>query len=112
MKKKNAIVVSLLGIIVLVIGIVIFCMNKVIFNNSKIELIDATFSCAQGGFIFYEDDKHIYSFLCSNSERTIYVKFENGNKMLVVEALEEKKVTIDELIKADKKNKIIKVQEK
>ena len=31
---------------------------------------------------------------------SVYVKFENGNKMLVIDALESKKVTINELIDA------------
>ena len=31
---------------------------------------------------------------------SVYVKFENGNKMLVVDALEANKATIDELIDA------------
>ena len=41
----------------------------------------------------------VNSFPCIQS-KSIYVKFENGNKMLVVDALEENKVTIKELINA------------
>ena len=111
LKKKPVIVVSLLGVIVLVIGLVIFSINKIIFNSSKLEIIDATYTCVQGGFAFYEDEENIYSFSCSNSEKSMYVKFENGNKMLIVDALEMDVVTIDELIKADKDDKI-KIQEK
>jgi hypothetical protein len=99
MKKKQVIVISLLGVIVLVIGIVILCINKVVFSKSKIQIIDATYSCAQSLEKFYEDDKYIYYFPCVQSG-SVYVKFENGNKMLVVDALEEEKVTIEELLDA------------
>lgn len=113
LKQKPIIVVSLLGIIILIIGIIIFYMNKVIFNNSKLEIIDASYTCVQGGFAFYEDESYIYYFPCTNSEKSMYVKFENGNKMLIVDALEREIVTIDELVKADKKDKkIIRIQEK
>ena len=113
LKKKPVIVISLLGLIILVIGIIVLCINKVIFNSNKIEVFDATYKCVPGGVIFYEDDNNIYSFPCANSLRSVYVKFENDNKMLVVDALENEMITIDELVKADKKgNKIIKIQEK
>jgi len=55
--------------------------------------------CDQALEKFYEDDKYTYSFPCVQSSST-YVKFENGNKMLITDALEAKKVTIDELIDA------------
>ena len=64
-----------------------------------VEIIDATYSCVENLEKFYEDDKYIYSFPCVKS-KSIFVKFENGNKMLVVDALEDEKVTIDELIAA------------
>ena len=48
---------------------------------------------------FYEDNKYIYYFPCKKSN-SVYVKFSNGNKMLVTDALFQDKVTISELISA------------
>lgn len=83
----------------LVIAIILLTNNKIIKSKSKIEIFDATHKCVESLEKFYEDDKYIYSFPCVQS-KSIYVKFENGNKMLIVDALEEEKITIDKLIKA------------
>lgn len=100
MKKKSIIVLSVLGLIILIIGIILLTKNNnIIKNKSKLEIIDATFTCAKTPEPFYEDDKYTYSFPCIKSS-SVYVKFENGNKMLVVDALEAEKVTINELIEA------------
>lgn len=99
MKKKSIIILFGLGIIILIIGIILLTKNQIIKGKSKIELIDATYSCEKTAEKFYEDDKYIYSFPCIQSE-SVFVKLENGNKMLVVDALASKKVTIDELLDA------------
>ncbi len=98
MKKKSLIILIVVSIIILITGIILLNKNNII-KNKRIEIIDATFSCAQSPETFYEDDKYIYSFPCVKSS-SIYVKFENGTKVLVVDALEEEKVTIDELLDA------------
>lgn len=99
MNKKSIIVLSVLGIIILIIGIILLTKNNIIKHQSKIEIIDATYACANSQEQFYEDEKYTYSFPCVKSN-SVYVKFENGNKILVTSALEAKKVTIDELINA------------
>lgn len=99
MNKKSITILSILGVIILIIGIIIFSKNEILKKKSTLEIIDATYSCQQSPEKFYEDNNYIYSFPCVKSD-SIYVKFENGNKMLVVNALEEKKVSIDELIDA------------
>ena len=99
MKKKSIIILSALAVIIMIIAIILLATNKIIESKNKIEIIDATFKCAQEIEQFYEDEKYIYSFPCVQSS-SVYVKFENGNKMLVVDALEENKVTIKELIDA------------
>lgn len=98
-KKKSIIVISVLGLIILIIGIILLNKNNIIKNKSKLQIIDATYTCADAIEKFYEDDKYVYSFPCVKSD-SVFVKFENGNKMLVVQALEEEKVTIDELLNA------------
>lgn len=98
MKKKYIIIVLILAIIMGILGFILLFNNKKISEES-IVIIDATYSCASVKEDFYEDDKYIYSFPCIQSD-SIFVKFSNGNKMLVVKALEEEKVTIDELINA------------
>ena len=98
MKKKSIIVISVLGVIILILGIILLTTNKIIINKkSEIQIVDATYNCAKVPEKFYEDDTYIYSFPCVKSS-SIYVKFENGNKMLVIDALEAEKVTIDKLI--------------
>ena len=99
MKKKTIIILMSLGVIILVISIILLTKTNIIKSKSNLQIIDATYSCAQFTEKFYEDDKYSYSFPCAKSS-SIYVKFKNGNKMLVTDALESKKVTIDELIDA------------
>ena len=99
MKKKSIIILSIAIIIILTISIILLFKNKKLKEKPNIEIIDATYSCIENLEKFYEDNKYIYSFPCVKS-KSIFVKFENGNKMLVVDALEEEKVTIDELITA------------
>ena len=98
--KKKIIVPSLiiLTIIIIIISIILVIKNNTLEKN-KIEIIDATYSCAQGREKFYEDNNYIYYFPC-RQRNSVFVKFPNGNIFLVTKALEEEKVTIDELIKA------------
>ena len=100
MKKNSIILLSIAIIIILTISIILLLKNKELKEKPNIEIIDATYNCVENLEKFYEDDKYIYSFPCANGSKTIFIKFENGNKMLVVDALEEEKVTIDELIAA------------
>ena len=99
MKKKTIIILTVLGVIILITGIILLTKTNIIKGKSKLQIIDATYTCAQVTEKFYENDKYVYSFPCAKSN-SVYVKFENGNKMLVVDALEAKKATIDELIDA------------
>lgn len=99
MKKKSIIILISISLLVLIIGIVLLNKNHIIVKQDELEIIDATYSCVKSPEKFYEDDKYIYSFPCIQSKST-YVKFKNGNKMLIVSALEAEKVTIEELIKA------------
>ena len=100
MRKKNVITLSVLGLIILIIGIILLTTNNIISKNkSKLTIIDATYTCAQTEEKFYEDNKYTYYFPCVKSN-SMYVKFENGNKMLITSALESEKVTIDELLDA------------
>ena len=99
MKKKSIIIISVLGIVFLIIGIILLTKSNIIKEKTKLEIIDATYTCTKSIEKFYEDDKYTYSFPCIKSS-SVYVKFENGNKMLIVDALDAKKVTINELIDA------------
>lgn len=99
MKKKSIIILITLGIVILIIGIILLLKNNIIKEKSKLVIIDATYACAQTTEKFYEDDKYIYAFPCAKSN-SIFVKLENGNKMLVTDALASEKVTIDELLDA------------
>ena len=101
MKKR----ISLIVLIVLAVGIIIFGM--VLYNKNreleknKIKIIDATYpACSSSYEKFYEDDIYIYYLTCSKSD-SVFVKFPNGNKMLLKNALSEDKVTIEEVINSD-----------
>ena len=99
MKKNKLIIIFIaLAVVILIFAFILFKKNKELADN-QIKIIDASYQCNNVKEIFYEDDDYFYSFSCAQSSST-YVKFPNGNKMLVITALEEKKVTIDELIKA------------
>ena len=99
MKKKSIITITILGVIILILGIILLTKNNILKEKSKLTIIDATYSCTQTKELFYEDNKHKYFFPCTKSN-SIYVKFENGNKMLIKDALNSEKVTIDKLIDA------------
>lgn len=105
MKKKgiNIIVVLILAVCAVLLGIVLRIRNN-IFEKNSIEIIEATYSCANNPEKFYEDDNYIYYFPCKQSD-SVFVKFPNGNKLLVTRALDDKRVTIDQLIKAGLKVK-------
>jgi hypothetical protein len=100
MNKKKVLWVGLvvIAVILVILGLLLGKKNDILSKN-KITIIDASYACAKVKEDFYEDDNYIYSFSCTKSN-SVYVKFSNGNKMLVKTALEEKKVTINELIKA------------
>ena len=98
--KKNKIIIIfvVLAVIMLILALILFSKNKDL-SEHQIKIINASYGCNNTKEIFYEDDSYVYSFPCVQSNNT-YVKFANGNKMLVVDALQEEKVTIDELVKA------------
>ena len=99
MKQKITIIsLAVISILAIIIEVILLCKNTK-RTKSDIEIIDATYNCTKALELFYENDEYEYYFPCVKST-SIYVKFENGNKMLVVDALEQNKVTIDELIKA------------
>lgn len=99
MKKKLVIGFIICGVLLFLCGLLFLFSGGNRLNKSEIEIIDATYMCNNSLEKFYEDDKYTYFFPCVKSS-SVYVKFNNGNKILVVDALEEKKVTIDELIDA------------
>ena len=98
MRKKMVIILLILGIVIMLIGF-IFLHKKNVLSSHSIKIIDATYNCANSLEKFYEDNKYIYYFPCKKSN-SVYVKFSNGNKMLVTDALFQDKVTISELISA------------
>lgn len=99
MNKKRTIIIALsaLGVIAIIISCILLKINKE--QENKIKILDATYTCEQSLEKFYEDQKNIYYFTCVKSN-SVYVKFPDGNKKLVVTALEEELVTIDELLEA------------
>lgn len=84
---------------IIILVMVIYNKNREL-EDSKIKIFDATYPpCSSSYEKFYEDNEYIYYFTCSKSD-SVFVKFPNGNKMLVINALSENKVTIDEIIDA------------
>jgi len=100
MKKDKTIILlfGILTLILVIVGIILIGKNRELRRN-KIEIIDASYMCAEAIEKFYEDDKYTYSFPCIKSG-SVFVKLPDGKKVLVVKALEEKLVTIDQLINA------------
>ena len=99
MKKKVMVIIIFgLALIIFIAGIILLNKNNQI-KKSSIEIIDATYTCSEALEKFYEDDKFVYYFPCVKSS-SVFVKFPNNDKMLATTALNEGKVTIEELIKA------------
>ena len=100
MKNKKLIILFIvLTVIILALSLLLHKKNDEL-SRQQIKVINAGYNpqdkCSGPKEIFYEDDNYVYSFPCIQSSST-YVKFPNGNKMLVIKALEEEKVTINEL---------------
>ena len=99
MKNKVLIIgLSILTVIAIIFGVILLYRNSALTKN-QVQIIDATITCPQSLEKFYEDNEYTYSFTCIKSN-SVFVKFPNGNKLLVTRALEDKKVTINQLIKA------------
>ena len=99
---KKSVLYGMIAFAFVAIAIGLLLANKDIlnvFNKSKIEVIDASYSCIQQLEQIYEDDEYTYSLPCVKSA-SIYVKLENGDKVPLVDALRDGKVTIEELIRA------------
>ena len=97
-KGLNVVLILVITGCAILLGIILKIKNNSLEKNN-IEIIDATYACANNPEKFYEDNKYIYYFPCKQSS-SVFVKFPNGNKLLVTRALEDKKVTINQLIKA------------
>ncbi len=76
-------------------------ITKVAKDTSKtFEIVDETagLMCAQTITTLYEDDNYYYKVSDSCKGTKIFVKFANGEKLTIQEALTSKKITADELI--------------
>jgi hypothetical protein len=60
-------------------------------------IVNETEICADALEEIYSDEKYIYYLPCISSAN-IYVKYNNGNKINIKDVLEQKLLTIDELI--------------
>ena len=100
MKRKITLAILIILVIsFIIIGFILYNKNRELKNN-KVKIIDATYPpCSSSYEMFYEDNVYKYYFTCSKKD-SVFVKFNNGNKMLVINALNEAKVTINELIDA------------
>ena len=101
MKKRISLIVLIaLAVGIIILGMVLYNKNQDLEKN-RIKIIDATYPACSGSYEkFYEDDIYVYYLTCSKSE-AVFVKFPNGNKMLLTSALSENKVTINEVINSD-----------
>ena len=101
MKKRIVLIVLIvLTVAMIILGMVLYNRNRELEQN-KVKIIDATYpACSSSYEKFYEDNIYIYYFTCSKSD-SVFVKFPNGNKMLLVNALTENKVTIDEVLNSE-----------
>ena len=101
MKKKETLIITLavLTVVAIIIGVIFLNKNLKLAHNN-IEIIDATYSCNKTKEKIYEDESYIYYLPCQKSN-SVFVKFKDTNsKVLLVTALNDGKVTMDELIKA------------
>lgn len=99
MKKRNVFILMISLSVLIVVGAILLAFKNHELKNNQIKIIDASYMCNQTTERFYEDDSYIYAFPCVKSN-SVFVKFPNGNKMLVIKALEDEKITIAELIDA------------
>ena len=97
--KLIIIILCILTVIAIIIGVIFLCKN-IALTNSNIEIIDATYTCNKVKEKIAEDNVYVYYLPCQKIN-SVFVKFKNNNsKVLIRDALSNKEVTIDELIKA------------
>ena len=96
-KPKFFMILIIIASVLVLIGFIFLIKNDKL-TKSNIQIIDATFRCDDNYELFYEDNEYSYYFLCTQSTST-YVKFKDGTKVLLVKALEDESVTIDEVLK-------------
>ena len=100
MKKRTVIILLVfISLIAIILGIVLLIKNNDL-NKQKITILDATYNCNQVKEVLYEDSDYKYILPCQKSN-SMFIKFsKNDNKVPIKKALDDKLVTIDELIKA------------
>lgn len=81
-------------------GVIFLISANEISKTGKLDIIDATFACNNVPEKFYEDEKYEYYFPC-NKSGSVFVELDNNIKMLVVDALEDGKINIDDLMNSD-----------
>lgn len=105
MDKKT---ISIIGVILLIviIGIFIFIDNNKYSTNKKdnsniddndYKIINTTEKCVEEKEKIYEDNLYIYYLPCISSQN-ISLKYKDGKTILLTEAIEQKIVTIEELV--------------
>lgn len=77
-------------------------------DTSDFEVIDETEMCAQALEQFYEDDDNVYYFNCIKSATT-FVKFVDGTKMTIKDAVNNELITIEQLQNKFKENDYINI---
>ena len=82
------------GWIAILMSLFLFCNSQNHQNLNHLRKLEEKNEIILLGF-----DNYTYSFPCIKSS-SVYVKFPDGKKVLVVKALEEEMVTIDQLINA------------
>jgi hypothetical protein len=107
MKDTTKTILILVGIFALLIAsIVLFFVDRK--NDNDITIVDKTGEvCGEALLYFYEDSEYKYYFSCL---KNIWVQV-NGDEYEVSDALENKVVTIDELVAAGLKFSKEKIEE-
>lgn len=80
--------------------------NSLSIDTSDFKIIDETEICAEALEQFYEDEDNIYYYNCIRSATT-FVKFVDGTKMTIKDAVNNKLITIEQLQNKLKENEDI-----
>ncbi len=96
MKKEKLIITAVIIVVaVLTILYIVLPINK---SNNDFKIVDETGVCATALETIYEDEHYRYNLGCLSSS-TVFVVFNNGEKITMKKALNEKKITLADLIK-------------
>lgn len=97
MKHKKLIIITMIIVIILSIVLFVFFNKK---DKTKLKIVDESVVCPSALESIYEDDNYTYNLNCLKSDY-VFVIFNSGEKITLKEALQNKRIKLEDVFKND-----------